>query len=367
MTSFVDSCVQTVAGSAGAVQKLTRRAPRAAKLLKALSTKKKILVTTHMHPDPDALGSSFALFTLLTIKLKDATIHLSVKGEITGGLNAAFTRYSNMPLTPWDDDSLSSYDGVVLLDSQPAFAYSPLPLNFAPTAVIDHHPDLGQTLHCEFCDVRTDVGATSSIIFNYFMELETPINPDLSATLLYAIETDLAGAARQPAKLDAVALSSLTLTADMRRLYEMRYVDLPRAYYVAFAQALMSATCYDNLVIAHLDEIDSLEKPAVLADFLLRYDAANWCFVTAVHDDRLVMSLRTTDHKQSAGRRMAGIVKQLGYGGGHNSKAGGYVQLKNTTPAEIDRVRKILSSRLLKTLKIPTSHAVPLVHLRATE
>ena len=367
MTSFVDSCVQTVAGSAGAVQKLTRRNPRAAKLLKALANKKRILVTTHMHPDPDALASSFALYTLLTLKLKGAEVFLSVKGEITGGLNAAFTRYSNMPLTVWNDAALETYDAVVLLDSQPAFAYSPLPPSFVPTAVIDHHPNLGQKLQCSFCDVRTDVGATSSIIFNYFMELETAINPDLSATLLYAIETDLAGAARTPAKLDAIALSSLTLTADMRKLYEMRYVDLPRAYFVAFAQALLSATCYDNLVIAHIDSIDSLEKPAVIADYLLRYDAAHWCLVTAIHGERMVMSLRTTEAKQSAGRRMAALVRQIGYGGGHNSKAGGYINLKNTTSAEIERVRKLIGNRLLNALKIPNGHAQQLVRLSATE
>ena len=367
MTSFVDSWVQTVAGSAGAVQKLSRRSPRAGKLLKALANKKKILVTTHMHPDPDALGSSFALYTLLTMKLKDAQVHLSVKGEISGGLNAAFTRYSNMPLTPWSDDALASYDAVVMLDSQPAFAYSPLPAGFAPTAVIDHHPNLGHKLQCAFCDVRTDVGATSSIIFNYFMELQTPINPDLSATLLYAIETDLAGAARQPAKLDAIALSTLTLTADMRKLYEMRYVDLPRAYYVAFAQALMSATCYDHLVVAHLDRIDSLEKPAVIADYLLRYDQARWCLVTAIHEHRLVMSLRTTESKQSAGLRMSRLVGQLGHGGGHRAKAGGYANLKNNSNAEVERLRKTLVARLLKALKIPAGHGSPLVRIAAAE
>ncbi|MBV8779877.1 MAG: DHH family phosphoesterase [Phycisphaerae bacterium] len=367
MTAFVESCVQTVAGSAGAVQRLTRRNPRAAKLLKALANKKKILVTTHLHPDPDALGSSYALYTLLTQKLKDAEVHLSVKGEITGGLNAAFTRYTNMSLTPWDDAALATYDAVVLLDSQPAFAYSPLPPDMVPTAVIDHHPSLGHRLQCAFCDVRTDVGATSSIIFNYFMELEMGIDPDLSATLLYAIETDLAGAARQPAKLDAIALSSLTLTADMRKLYEMRYVDLPRAYYIAYAQALLSAEVYDNLIVAHLDRIDSLEKPAVIADFLLRYDQATWCLVTAVNGQKLVMSLRTTDAKQSAGHRMGRIMRQLGYGGGHRSKAGGYIDLKSETPAEIERTRRTVVARLLRCLKIPASHGQSLVRLKAEE
>ena len=90
-------------------------------------------------------------------------------------------------------------------------------------------------------DIRTDVGASTSIVFSYFMELDAPITPDLAATLLYAIESDLAGAAGTPGELDNIALSSLTLKADTNKLYRMRYVDLPQSYYLAYAAGLNSA------------------------------------------------------------------------------------------------------------------------------
>src|SRR6185503_9561415 len=135
---------------------------------------------------------------------------------------------------------------------------------------------------CQFCDVRPDVGATGSIIFSYFMELEQPISPDLAATMLYAIESDLAGAAGQPGELDNIALSSLTLLADTRKLYKMRYVDLPQSVYVSTSQGLASATFYENVMFSHLDSIESAEAPAVIADFLLRYEPIDWVLVTAL-------------------------------------------------------------------------------------
>ena len=52
------------------------------------------------------------------------------------------------------------------------------------------------------------------------MELEAPISASLAAVLLYAIESDLAGAAGKPGELDNIALSSLTLIADT-----LRYID----------------------------------------------------------------------------------------------------------------------------------------------
>src|SRR6266481_2046940 len=107
MTAFVESCVQTAAGSAAAAQRRARGKPQARKLLKLLADKKNILITTHQHPDPDALGSSFALTHLLKTKLKDATITFSVKGPIPGGINEAFLRYANLRVTPWDDQALA--------------------------------------------------------------------------------------------------------------------------------------------------------------------------------------------------------------------------------------------------------------------
>ena len=56
-TAFVESCVETVADSAVAVERRSRGRPRAKKLLELLADKKNVLVTTHQHPDPDALAS----------------------------------------------------------------------------------------------------------------------------------------------------------------------------------------------------------------------------------------------------------------------------------------------------------------------
>ncbi|CAN5451241.1 hypothetical protein BH09PLA1_BH09PLA1_25620 [soil metagenome] len=361
MTAFVESCVQTAAGKAAAIDRKARGKPRARKLLRLLADKKKILITTHIHPDPDALASSLALCQLLGSRLKDATIHMSVKGQIGGGINDAFTRHTPLSVVPWNDSALKDYDAIVLLDTQPTFAYSPLPAGFMPTAVIDHHTARGRKLRCPFCDIRPEVGATSSIIFSYFMELEEKISPELGATLVFAIESDLAGAAGTPATLDQMALSSLTLIADTHKLYQMRYVDLPQSYYQAYANALATATYFEQAMISHLGAIDSLEKPAVLADFLLRFDKVQWSLTTAIHNDRMALSLRTNNPKYSAGELMRRLVKTIGDGGGHRTKAGGFIMLENGTPSEIDRLKTLLKRRLLRALKIKMSRGQKLV------
>jgi nanoRNase/pAp phosphatase (c-di-AMP/oligoRNAs hydrolase) len=366
MTAFVESCVETIAGSASAVAREARGKPRARQMLRALAGKKNILVTAHLHPDPDALASCLALMTLLKLKLPAATVSVSIKGNVGGGLNSTFAKLMALPLVPWDDATLAQYDAVVLVDTQPPFANSPLPGGLSPTAVIDHHRSRGRRPKCAFCDIRPEVGASASIIFSYFMELEAPITPDLGATLLYAIEADLAGAAGTPGELDNVALSSLTLIADTRKLYKMRYVDLPQSYYIAYAHGLANAMVYDQALVSHIDVIDSPEKPAILGDFLLRYDQVQWALVTAIMDTpaggkALVCSLRTSVAKGSAADMMRRLLRNIGDGGGHRTKAGGYIRLETGSAAEVDRRRDQLRRRFLRALNIKPARAQRLV------
>ena len=141
---------------------------------------------------------------------------MSIKGRIGGGINDAFVRLSSLKLTavgrrqPLRNTTRSSCSTRSRRSPSARCRRAVM-----PTAVIDHHRARGRKPQCAFCDIRTDVGATSSIIFSYFMELEVPIRPELGATLLYAIESDLAGAAGTPGELDNIALSSLTLIADL--------------------------------------------------------------------------------------------------------------------------------------------------------
>jgi nanoRNase/pAp phosphatase (c-di-AMP/oligoRNAs hydrolase) len=353
-TAFVESCVETIADSAVAAEQHSRGRPKARRLIRLLSDKHNILITSHRSPDPDALASVMAMARLLEIKLPDAKITMSVRGRTGGGINDSFAKLANVKLTPWDDASLPGYDAIILLDCQPISAYRPL-------AVIDHHRTRGKRPTWPFSDIRTEVGAATSIVFNYFMDLEVPIHPDLAAAMLFAIESDLAGAAGTPGELDNLALSSLTLLANTRKLYQMRYVDLPQSYYVAFASALKNAVYYETAMMSHLESIDALEQPAVMADLLLRFDKVQASLVTAVDENKLLISLRTSSPRISAADMARRLLRHIGEGGGHRTKAGGYIALETGTPTEIERKRNVLRRRYLRCLRIRQSRGLRLV------
>src|SRR5688572_7554093 len=104
-TAFVESCLETVADSAVAAERRNRGRPRARQLLSVLADKKNILITTHLHPDPDALGSAMGLRNLLDQRLdgekgEKPKLTLSIKGSLGGGINDAFLRGSNLKVLP---------------------------------------------------------------------------------------------------------------------------------------------------------------------------------------------------------------------------------------------------------------------------
>jgi hypothetical protein len=147
----------------------------------------------------------------------------------------------------------------------------------------------------------------------------------------------------------------------MHRLYQMRYVDLPQNYYISYAAGLQSAVFFGKAMTSHIDEIDSLEKPAVIADFLLRFDQVTWCLVSGIFGNRLILSLRTSDKEHAAGEIMRRLIKGIGEGGGHHTKAGGFIPLENGSPTEIERHRTTLRRRLLRALGIRMSRGQRLV------
>ena len=361
MTTFVNACLTTMTDSASKVERYERihrlNAPR---MMKALAGKQNILITTHLHPDPDALAGCLGIQLLIRSQIKGVKTTVRLKGQIGGGINSAFTKIIALDYETWDDATVGDFDAIVLLDTQPAFSNSPLPPGVVPTVVIDHHRGRGRRAVVGHSDIRIKVGATASIVFSYFMELNVPIPRELAATLLYAIETDLAGAAGQQGGLDTIAISSLTLLADTKRLYQMRYVDLPMSYYKAFADVVNAAQRNGTVIVSELDQVIYAEMPAVMADFLLRCEGVEWALLTAVHEGRLVFSLRTQSNEHSAGEMARKIIKGIGDAGGHLTKAGGAIPLEGKTPADIANFRKTLRRRLLRNLGVPAGRGVKL-------
>jgi hypothetical protein len=58
---------------------------------------------------------------------------------------------------------------------------------------------------------------------------------------------------------------------------------------------------------------------------------------------------------------MRRLLRNLGEGGGHRTKAGGFVKLETGSPTEIERIRKMLWRRYLRAVGIKPARGQKLI------
>ena len=216
----------------------------------------KFVITTHVNPDPDAIGSEVALAR-----------YLSRQGKIVAVLNhsatpaiCAFLDPQTL-ITQFDPlqhaNMILDADAVIVVDAnQPDRIQSLKPYVLSSTATkicIDHH--LGRMPFAELYLVDEDSAATGEILYNLFTSLEPEsITPDIATPLYVAIMTDT-GSFRFPktdAALHRIIANLLERGADPVRSYNLVYEQGPanRIQLLGLVLATLR-TAYDGRV-AHM-------------------------------------------------------------------------------------------------------------------
>ncbi|MBL8793628.1 MAG: DHH family phosphoesterase [Planctomycetia bacterium] len=338
----------------------TRRSER---FLAGLADASQVTFVSHVNPDPDSLGSMLGLAHLVETRLGKPT-RLTRDGLINRAENRAMVELLEIELTPVEDVVWQPGNAVVMVDSQPNTGRHTFDASDSLYAVIDHHETPGDLQDVPFVDVRRNLGATCSLVTRYLREQDIQVPTQIATALLYGIETELDGYPREASPLDDSALLFLYPLADKDVLARIRNARLPHPYFECILQALQSSFIYDRLIISWVNDLPQPEQAAEVADFLIRYEEVEWAFCAGVHEDRLILSMRTVKHQGRAGELLRQVVGKLGKAGGHHRRAGGMIELPSTAPSAIEDIQAELRRRLLKALHIDECRGQRLVALR---
>ena len=336
---------------------------RSDRFLTGLEEFRSVTFVSHVHPDPDSLGSMLGLAHLVESCLNKPT-RLTRDGLISRAENRAMVEMLDIKLEPIEELSWCEGDALVMVDSQPNTGRH----NFDPTvplyAVIDHHNTPGDVEDVPFVDVRQGLGATSSIVASYLMERDIAVPPRLATGLLYGIETELSGFPREASPLDDSALLYMYPLADKELLAKIRNARLPQSYFECMLQALQSSFIYDRLIISWVNELAQPELAAEVVDFLIRFEEVDWAVCAGVYEDKLILSVRTALPHAGAGEMLREVVGKLGKAGGHDRRAGGTIYLASTAATAVEQTQSELRRRLLKALHIDECRGQRLVSRR---
>jgi len=326
-------------------------------LREVVSGLNRLLILPHNDPDPDAIAGALALRYLLVERLNIKSL-IAYKGIIGRAENKALMRYLGKPFRHLTSTTLRHADAVALVDTQPGTGNNPLPLDRSPVIVIDHHPSRELTRDVRFADVRSDVGATSTILTEYLQGANLEPPPALATALFYGIKSDTLGLGRGATQADVNAYFYLQPRIDIDALVEIEHAQVPVEYFRSFDAALHAVSAYDGVLIAYIGQMAYPDLAAEIADLLLRLEGTRWVICIGVHRDELILSVRTRGRQEGAGKLAQHLVGEQGTAGGHGTMAAGHLPLNGEDPAQ---VAAQISQRALRYLKVsPEREGKPL-------
>ena len=292
--------------------------PRA---LGQLAGHKSLLVYTHDNPDPDSLAAALGLGRLIEHEL-GAAVTLAQGGIVGRAQNRAMVDVLKIPLVPVEEIDPDSFDTIALVDSQPETGNNSLPTDHRIDIVVDHHPLRPGSARAPWCDIRPDLGATSTIVFEYLRARAVPVDAALATAFFFALRTETRDLGRESTEAERTAYIELVPLVDHSMLYRMTHPKVPREHFAALDRALRSAQVFGDLVAVNLGTLGYPDLVAEIADLMLAYEDARYVLCIGQYEGSAYLSLRTEATDARAGSVMRQIVGTDGAAGGHGTMAG---------------------------------------------
>lgn len=285
----------------------------------------KIYIQTHDNPDADAIASGFALYTFFREKNKEVEFFY-------GGVNAI--KKSNLKIMLSElhiplkhkkkaDEKLEGL--LITVDCQWG-AGNVTKFEADEIAIIDHHQM--ENMDIKLSNIQPGLGACSTLVWKMLLEEGFSVNQyhDMCTALFYGLYSD------------TNQLSEINNPSDKDMRDEIPY-DKTLIHYMNNSNISMK-----ELEIAGIALIRTIHNEdynyaiikaqpcdpnilGLISDFLLQVDKIWTCVVYMQNEAGFKFSVRSCIKEVNANELAEFIAGDLGSGGGHIQKAGGFISL----------------------------------------
>ncbi|MFT4947087.1 MAG: nanoRNase/pAp phosphatase (c-di-AMP/oligoRNAs hydrolase) [Natronomonas sp.] len=301
------------------------RGQRMRQLQRILRDIDRLAVVTHDNPDPDALASALALARVA--EAADCPTEVCYYGEITHQENRAFVNVLGMELRNLGpEDDLSEFDGVALVDHSRPGVNDQLPPDLPIDIVIDHHPPRSP-VDARFVDLRSGVGATSTLLVDYLDRFNVSIDEDLATALLFGIHVDTDGFSREVAEEDFRAGARLVSAVDFATLERIESPSISSRTFETIADAISNRRVEGSVLLSCVGDLAERDALAQAADRLLNMEGITTVLVYGIKDGRIFISARARGAEIDLGEALRDAFGQIGSAGGHVDMAGAQIEL----------------------------------------
>jgi nanoRNase/pAp phosphatase (c-di-AMP/oligoRNAs hydrolase) len=314
-----------------------------------------LAVVTHDNPDPDAIASAIALARIAEAIGCDAEI--CYFGDISHQGNRAFVNLLDLELVNLDSRAdLGEYGGFALVDHSRPGVNDGLPEDTPIDVVIDHHPPRAP-VEARFVDLRSDVGATSTLLVDYLRGLG--IEPDIPVAtgLLYGIRVDTKDFTREVSAMDFEAAAYLQPRSDGDILEQVEAPSVSAETLEIIARAIRNRELRDTVLTSNVGRLADRDALAQAADQLLGLGEVSTTLIYGFRDGTIYLSARARGTELDLGETLRDAFEEIGSAGGHAGMAGAQIPLGILAEVEDDEeplaeiVHDVITARFYEALR----------------
>ncbi|MFB6307765.1 MAG: DHH family phosphoesterase [Haloarculaceae archaeon] len=285
----------------------------------------RLAIVTHDNPDPDAIGSAVALAGIAERVGCEADV--CYYGEITHQENRAFINVLDFDLRNLSsEDDLEAYDGFALVDHSRPGVNDQLPEDTPVDVVIDHHPPR-MPVEARFVDLRSEVGATSTLMVDYLQGLNAPIDEQIATALLFGIRVDTREFRREVAAEDFEAAAFLLPHVDFGTLQRIEDPSMSPETMETIGDAIRNREREGSVLLSGVGRLSDRDALSQAADRLLDLEGINATIVYGVREGTIYVSARARGADIDLGETLRDAFGRIGSAGGHADMAGAQITL----------------------------------------
>jgi nanoRNase/pAp phosphatase (c-di-AMP/oligoRNAs hydrolase) len=324
-----------------------------------------LAVLAHNNPDPDAIAAAVGLRRIATAVGVDA--EACYYGEINHQENRALVNLFGYDLRNLSaDNDLSEFDAFALVDHSRPGVNDDLPEETPIDIVIDHHPPRGP-IEAEFVDLRSDVGATCTLLERYLSGLAIEPGEALASGLLYGIRTDTQAFSREVSVADFEAAARLVEAADGETLRRVESPTVTADTIETVGRAISNRSVESDVLTSCVGDISDRDTLSQAADRLLDMEGVTTTLVFGYTDGTVFVSARTRGTDIDLGEVLRDAFAQIGSAGGHADMAGAQIPVgmlaeESTEDERGEIIDEVVSERFLEALGVTPDRATAFVY-----
>lgn len=313
-------------------------------------------VFMHDNPDPDAIASAVALRDIA--QARGLSADACYFGDISHQENRALVNLLDLELVHLEPDDFDPdyYDGIALVDHARPGINNQLAPDTAVDIVIDHHPPR-EPVRAVYQDLRSDVGATSTLLADYYARSGIAISTTIATALLYGIRVDTRDFGREITATDFDAAAFLLPRTDADVLERVESPSISGATLETVARAIQNREQRGSVIASCVGEISDRDALAQAAEQLLAMEGVSTTFVYGYVEGTVFASARTRGTDLDIGEVLRDAFDRIGSAGGHAEMAGAQLPLGILGEVEHPEseslesvIREVISNRFFDTL-----------------